>query len=128
MKSLLLALAVCSYLMSVGGQGVDDTIKINSPACGRKSVAVQATRRPNTPGRPNAPRTRSESRRLGRSMSASLAGDRTDWSWHAALLSSDMEIMSGSLINSQWILTRAHLASLVHILLLVYVLCLISQI
>lgn len=128
---LLLSTACLCVLSCVWAQEKNDPRSINPRECGKpfdvlsrqptNTTRTASTRRPNTlnKSRPNGlTPTRRPSRpnqlarlRSLRALGAPLASNQRDWSWHVALLTANQSIMSGSLINSQWVLTRAHLVS-----------------
>jgi hypothetical protein len=88
--AMLLLLSLSLLAMSaVSAQSVNDATTLNSIECGL------------SPG----------SKRLGkRFLSSSLANNQNEWGWHVLLLDDKQQARSGSLINSQWVVTNAFLA------------------
>jgi hypothetical protein len=68
-------------------QGQGDSTRINPPECGQRIIGPKLVRK--------------------RFLSSTPA-DQNDFGWHVALLNKQNGIESGSLINSQWVLSRAN--------------------
>jgi hypothetical protein len=84
--SLATGLCLCLTILSVCAQEEDDSTRINPEQCGR---------RVNNKGS-------SERRFL-----SSVKANQKDFGWHVCVLDSEPYHQSGSLINSQWVLSRA---------------------
>jgi hypothetical protein len=82
-------LTLSGFSSLVLSQSVNDTSEINAPECGRLSEESMRT---------------AKKRNLFGQV-ASL--DDTKWAWHVLLIGKAALVNSGSLINSQWVLTRA---------------------
>jgi hypothetical protein len=92
MYSVRLAILVCACAMlfesgEVRAQGDKDASEINSADCGRTASATDASRR--------------------RRFVSSADSEAAQWGWHVLLLDGRGGLLSGSLINSQWVLRTA---------------------
>jgi hypothetical protein len=84
---LILILVLLGYLTSaISGQSVNDTIQVNPPECGTKFTEQKPARR---------------------FLSSTFVRNQKDLGWLVLLNSTGGSLKSGSLINSQWVLTVA---------------------
>jgi hypothetical protein len=95
MKNLSLNLVLAALFLNLSlvcGQDEDDSTSINPDVCGltsKKAALVLQTREK-------------------RYASSQAASNQRDWGWQVFLVDKDNTYISGSLINSQWVLSFAH--------------------
>jgi hypothetical protein len=88
-KVLVILLIVCSSSTSRVSSLTDDSTRINPEGCGLRYKDIQSR----------------EERFLSNKRSY-----QKDWGWHVLVSDKDGFSISGSLINSQWVLTTAKFA------------------
>jgi hypothetical protein len=86
----LALIAMLCVTAAVHSQSVNDTMRIDAPECGRLSADI--------------PVDHGAERHLVKRLFSSHNTSQLDWGWHVAI-DYDEGRISGSLINSQWVLT-----------------------